>query len=142
MTINTKEHIQSAFLTHQPIKMLVGGQWVEAASGKAFETLNPATGEVLARVAEGDSEDIQRAVGAARKAFESGPWPRLTPSQRGRLLLKLADLIEQNAEELALLETLDNGKPIRYSLEFSFADGRMETGSCSGLWQHGYSQAG
>jgi len=115
MTINTRGAVQSAFLQRQPIKMLIGGQWVEAASGETFETLNPATGAVLARVASGDSEDINRAVAAARKAFESGPWPKLTASQRGRLLLKLADLIEQNAEELALLETLDNGKPIKYA---------------------------
>ena len=115
MTTQTTESTQSPFLQQQPIKMLIDGQWVEAASGKTFETLNPATGEVLARVAEGEAEDINRAVTAARKAFESGPWPKLTPSQRGRLLLKLADLIEQNTEELAQLETLDNGKPIRYS---------------------------
>jgi len=95
--------------------MLIGGQWVEAASGKAFETIDPSTGEVLARVAEGDSEDINRAVTAARKAFESGPWPKMTPSQRGRLLWKVAELIEQHADELAQLETLDNGKPIKYS---------------------------
>lgn len=106
---------QIAFLQQQPVKMLIGGQWVEAASGKTFETYNPSTGEVLARVAEGDAEDINRAVAAARKAFESGPWPRLTPAQRGRLLWKLSDLIEQHAEELAQLETLDNGKPIKYS---------------------------
>ena len=115
MTTQATESTQSQFLQHQPIKMLIGGQWVEAASGKTFETLNPASGAVLARVAEGEAEDINRAVAAARKAFESGPWPKLTPSQRGRLLLKLADLIEQNTEELAQLETLDNGKPIRYS---------------------------
>ncbi len=107
--------MQSAFLQQQPIKMLIGGQWVEAASGKAFETIDPSTGQVLARVAEGDSEDINRAVTAARKAFESGPWPKMTPSQRGRLLWKVAELIEQHAGELAQLETLDNGKPIKYS---------------------------
>jgi acyl-CoA reductase-like NAD-dependent aldehyde dehydrogenase len=104
-----------AFLQSQPIKLLIGGQWGEAASGNTFATLNPSTGEELARVAEGGAEDINRAVAAARQAFENGSWPKLTPSQRGRLLLKLADLIEQNAEELATLETLDNGKPIRYS---------------------------
>ena len=103
------------FLNRQTIPMLIGGQWVEAASGKTFETLNPATGEVLARVAEGDAEDINRAVIAARKAFEGAAWSKMSPSQRGRLLMKLADLIEQNAEELATLETLDNGKPIRVS---------------------------
>lgn len=115
MSIAATGAMQSAFLQQQPVKMLIGGQWVESASGKVFETYNPSTGEVLARVAEGESEDINRAVAAARKAFESGPWPKLTPSQRGRLLWKLADLIEKNAEELAQLETLNNGKPIRYS---------------------------
>jgi acyl-CoA reductase-like NAD-dependent aldehyde dehydrogenase len=115
MSVSTTEAVQSTFLQQQPIKMLIGGQWVEAASGKAFETIDPSTGEVLARVAEGDSEDINRAVTAARKAFESGPWPKMTPSQRGRLLWKVAELIEQHADELAQLETLDNGKPIKYS---------------------------
>jgi acyl-CoA reductase-like NAD-dependent aldehyde dehydrogenase len=115
MTNQVISDIPGMFLQRQSHKLLIGGQWVEAASGKTFATLNPATGEELARVAEGEAEDINRAVAAARKAFESGPWPKLTPSQRGRLLLKLADLIEQNAEELAALETLDNGKPIRYS---------------------------
>ncbi len=115
MSITAQDAVQSPFLQQQPVKMLIGGQWVESASGKSFDTYNPSTGEVLAQVAEGDSEDINRAVAAARKAYESGPWPKLTPSQRGRLLWKLADLIEQNAEELARLETLDNGKPIKYS---------------------------
>ena len=115
MTVNVTNTVQSAFLQQQPVRMLIGGQWVESASGKTFDTINPSTGEVLAKVAEGDSEDINRAVAAARKAFESGSWPKLTPSQRGRLLWKLADLVEQHAEELAQLETLDNGKPIKYS---------------------------
>ncbi len=115
MAVHVTDNVESAFLQQQPVKMLIGGQWVEAASGKTFDTINPSTGEVLAKVAEGDQEDINRAVAAARKAFESGPWPKLTPSQRGRLLLKLADLIEEHAEELARLETLDNGKPIKYS---------------------------
>jgi acyl-CoA reductase-like NAD-dependent aldehyde dehydrogenase len=115
MTINTTETPAAAFLGQQPVKMLIGGQWVEAASGRTFDTINPSTGQVLARVAEGEAEDINRAVAAARKAFESSPWPRFTPSQRGQLLWKLADLIEKNAEELAQLESLDNGKPIKYS---------------------------
>jgi acyl-CoA reductase-like NAD-dependent aldehyde dehydrogenase len=115
MAVHVTYSVESAFLQQQPIKMLIGGQWVDSASGKTFDTINPSTGEVLAKVAEGDQEDINRAVAAARKAFESGPWPKLTPSQRGRLLLKLADQIEENAEELARLETLDNGKPIKYS---------------------------
>src|SRR5262245_17595722 len=93
-------------------KMLVDGKWVDAASGKTFETFNPATGEVLARVAEGDAEDVDRAVKAARRAFDGGAWSAMAPGEREKLLLRLADLIEKNAEELAQLETLDNGKSI------------------------------
>src|SRR3954462_6025363 len=94
-----------------PRKMLIGGKWTDSASGKLFDTYNPATGEVLARIAEGDHMDIDHAVAAARKAFESGPWPKMSPSERGRLLWKLADLLEQHTEEFAELESLDNGKP-------------------------------
>ncbi|GCE20523.1 aldehyde dehydrogenase family protein [Dictyobacter kobayashii] len=115
MVEQATEKMQTAFLQQQSMKMLIGGQWVEAASGKTFETINPSTGQVLAKVAEGDTEDIDRAVAAARRAFEQGAWPKLTPAKRAHLLLKLADLIERNAEELAQLETLDNGKPIKYS---------------------------
>ncbi len=115
MTTSVSEHTQTAFLGQDTVKMLIGGQWVVAASGKTFTTVNPATGRALAQVAEGDAEDIDRAVAAARKAFEGDAWRKLTPSQRGRLLWKLADLIEAHADELAELETLDNGKPIKYS---------------------------
>jgi len=97
-------------------KMLIGGKWVDSVSGKTFATLNPATGEEICQVAEGDKADIDLAVKAARKAFESGPWPRMNASDRGRLLHKLADAIESHIEELAALETLDNGKPLRDSL--------------------------
>jgi len=97
----------------KPRRMLINGEWVEAASGKTFATYNPATGEVLARVAEGDREDINRAVRAARAAFDSGPWPKMTTSERGRLIWKLADLLEENLQEFAELETLDNGKPLK-----------------------------
>jgi 5-carboxymethyl-2-hydroxymuconate semialdehyde dehydrogenase len=100
------------FLAAPVRKMLIDGKWVEAASGKTFDTLNPATGEVLARVAEGDAEDVDRAVRAARRAFDSGPWRRMRPAERERLLLRIADLIEAHAEELAELETLDNGKTL------------------------------
>lgn len=95
-----------------PHKMLIGGKWVESASGKTFPTYNPATGEVLAQVPEGDKEDIDRAVAAARQAFEGGPWCKLTPSERGRLIWKLAELLEAHLEEFAELESLDNGKPV------------------------------
>ncbi len=95
-----------------PRKMLIGGKWQSAASGKTFPTYNPATGEVLARVAEGDKEDIDRAVKAARAAFESGPWRKMTPSERGRIIWKIGDLIEAHLEEFAQLDSLDNGKPL------------------------------
>jgi len=96
----------------KPRKMLIDGKWVNAASGKTFPTYNPATGEVLAQVAEGDRADIDVAVQAARRAFDSGPWTRLTASERGKLVWKLADLLEEHTEEFATLETLDNGKPL------------------------------
>jgi aldehyde dehydrogenase (NAD+) len=91
----------------------IGGKWVPAASGKTFETIHPATEEVIAEVAEGDKEDIDAAVEAARYQFDGGEWSRMDARDRGMLMYKLADLIEQEADELAALETLDNGKPIR-----------------------------
>ena len=93
-------------------KALINGKWVEAATGKTFPTYNPATGEVLAHVAEGDREDIDRAVRAARAAFESGPWAKMAPAARARLIWKLGDLLEKHQEEFAQLESLDNGKPL------------------------------
>src|SRR5579872_1805460 len=96
--------------------LLIGGKWTDSVSGKTFETVNPATGEVICQVAEGDKADIDLAVKAARKAFEEGPWPKMNASERGRLLNKLADLVEKNREELAGLESLDNGKPYRDAL--------------------------
>ncbi|MCG3138624.1 MAG: NADP/NAD-dependent aldehyde dehydrogenase PuuC [Phycisphaerae bacterium] len=108
----------SATATEAPVKirqtkLLINGEWVDSASGKTFDNLNPATGEVVARVAEGGKEDIDRAVLAARRAFDDGPWrTKFSSRKRGELLYKLADLIEKNADELAALETLDNGKPI------------------------------
>ena len=109
--VSPEENVTS-FVTRKH-KMLINGRWVESASGKTFPTYNPATGEVLAEIAEGDREDIDRAVEGARNAFENGPWPRLTASERGRLIWKLADLLEQNLEEFAELESLDNGKPLK-----------------------------
>ena len=96
-------------------QLLIDGKWVDAISGKTFATINPATEEVIAEVAEGDAADIDLAVKAARKAFESGPWSKMDARDRGRLIYRLADLIEENIEELAALESLDNGKPIRDS---------------------------
>jgi aldehyde dehydrogenase (NAD+) len=95
--------------------LFIGGKWQDSVSGKVFPTVNPATGETICQVAEGDKADVDLAVKAARKAFEAGPWPKLSPSERGRLLHKLADLIEKNLDDLAALESLDNGKPYRDS---------------------------
>ena len=95
-----------------PRKMLINGKWVAAKSGKNFPTYDPSTGEVLAKVAEGDKADIDDAVKAARAAFDNGPWRKMTASERGKLMWKLADLLEKNLEEFAQLESLDNGKPV------------------------------
>jgi len=93
--------------------LFIGGKWQDSVSGKTFPTINPTTGETICQVAEGDKADIDLAVKAARKAFEDGPWPRMSAAERGQLLHRLADVIEQHKEELAALEVLDNGKPYR-----------------------------
>jgi aldehyde dehydrogenase (NAD+) len=111
MTTLERTQTRPTFLDGRPKRMLIDGQWVESASGKTFESLNPATGEVLARVAEGDAEDIDRAVRAARAAFD-GPWSQWKPFERQRLLLRLADLVDEHFEELSVLDTLDMGAPI------------------------------
>jgi aldehyde dehydrogenase (NAD+) len=103
----------------QHTECFIDGQWRPAVSGKTFETINPATEQVICEVAEGDKADIDAAVQAARKAFERGPWSRMDARDRGRVMFRLADLIENEIDELAALETLDNGKPIR---EARYAD--------------------
>jgi phenylacetaldehyde dehydrogenase len=109
MTV-TLDHNVEAFIG-SPRQLFINGHWVDAASGRTFETPNPATGETLAHIAEGDAEDINRAVRAARAAFDSGPWSRMTPSERGRIIWRIGDLILEHVDELAQLESLDNGKP-------------------------------
>ena len=94
-----------------PTKILINNRWVDSRSGKTFATVNPATGEEICQIAEADAADVDEAVKAARKAFESGPWSRMSAAERGRLLYKLAELVEEHADELAMLESLDNGKP-------------------------------
>ncbi|MGC1293523.1 MAG: aldehyde dehydrogenase family protein [Alloacidobacterium sp.] len=96
----------------QTHRMFIDGKFVNAASGKTLPVYNPATGEVMAHVPEAESEDVDRAVRAARRAFDEGPWPKMSASQRGRLMNKLADLLEQNLEEFAEIESMDNGKPL------------------------------
>lgn len=95
----------------KPRKMLIGGKWVDAQSGKVFQSFDPSTGGTLATIAEGDRPEIEAAVRAARAAF-SGAWSRITPSERGKLLWRLADLLEKHADEFAQLESLDNGKAV------------------------------
>jgi phenylacetaldehyde dehydrogenase len=109
MTVTLDRRVEEFVAT--PRQLFINGQWVDAASGKTFETPDPATGETLARIAEGDAEDVDRAVKAARKAFEEGPWSRMTPSERGRIVWRIGDLILEHTDELAQLESLDNGKP-------------------------------
>src|SRR5260370_29375103 len=96
-----------------PGKLLINGQWVEG-SGRAFDTVNPATGEVLTQVAEAGARDVDQAVLAEPKVFDdmAGPWRKMSASERGKMLWRIADLVEKNIDELAELETLDNGKPI------------------------------
>jgi len=96
----------------QKHRMYIDGKFVNAASGKTLSVYNPATGEVMAQVPEAEAVDVDQAVRAARRAFDEGPWTKMSPSQRGRLMLKLADLMEQHLEELAEIESMDNGKPV------------------------------
>ncbi|KAL0440880.1 UNVERIFIED_CONTAM: Aldehyde dehydrogenase family 2 member B4, mitochondrial [Sesamum radiatum] len=98
-------------------KLLINGQFVDSASGKTFPTLDPRTGEVIAHVSEGDAEDVNRAVSAARKAFDVGPWPKMSAYERSRIILRFADLVEKHMQELAQLETWDNGKPYEQALK-------------------------
>lgn len=101
----------AAFLARKQ-RMLIGGEWVEAVSGETLPVMDPASGETFCRVPAGAAADIDRAVAAARRAFDSGDWPRARPVDRERLLLKLADLLEAHAQEFAELEAIDNGKPV------------------------------
>jgi aldehyde dehydrogenase (NAD+) len=98
-------------VTPSVTRLLINNRWVPSESGKTFATINPSTGEEICQVAEADAADVDKAVKAARAAFE-GPWRKMRASERGRLLYRLANLIEANADELARLETLDNGKPL------------------------------
>ncbi len=93
-------------------RMLIDGEWVDAVSGKTFESIDPATERPIAQVAHGEAADVDRAVRAARRAFDDGPWRRMSPSERGQILWRTADLMEKAADELAALEALDNGKPV------------------------------
>jgi acyl-CoA reductase-like NAD-dependent aldehyde dehydrogenase len=110
--------VVASFLKGQPKKMLIGGRWVDAADGKTFDSIDPATGEVLAQVAQAGAEDVDRAVAAARKSFDARVWRDLPPAERAKVLWRVGDLVEENAQELAELDSLDNGKPINEMLLF------------------------
>jgi phenylacetaldehyde dehydrogenase len=92
--------------------MLIDGDWVDALSGESFEVLDPADGETIAHVPAGDRADVDAAVKAARRAFEDSEWSRMTPSDRGRMLWRIGDLILEHGDELAAIESIDNGKPM------------------------------
>jgi phenylacetaldehyde dehydrogenase len=96
----------------QPKRMLIGGEWVEARSGNTLDVYDPSTGEPIAHVPAGDAEDVDLAVAAARRAFESGPWSRMSAAERGRVIWRIGDLILEHADELAEIESRDNGKPM------------------------------
>lgn len=108
--IERAERLKSA-LAAAPRSLLIDGRLVPSLSGETFATLNPATGETLAQVARGNAADVDLAVAAARRAFENPSWRQMSANDRANLLLRLADLIEKEAEDLAVLECLNNGKP-------------------------------
>src|SRR5271169_5773102 len=144
----TQMHSRVQEFVGKPRKMFIGGKWVEAASGKTFPSYNPATGEVMAKVAEGDREDIDRAVKAARKAFESGPWLAMSASDRGRLIWQLGDQDRRQHDSfLAEVSRLHAARArgrgrADHSLEFSSADGSLEARSGAGDRLHGSAKAG
>jgi phenylacetaldehyde dehydrogenase len=108
----TVQNNATAALQRVPRGLLIDGAWVPASSGETFAVFDPSSGEELAQVAKGSDIDVDRAVAAARRAFDDGPWGRLTPAERGQIIWRIGDLIEEHADELALLETLDVGKPL------------------------------
>jgi aldehyde dehydrogenase (NAD+) len=122
VSVMTESNGSLPFIDDNPKELFIDGKWEPGESGKWFETRNPSTGRPLARFASADAADVDRAVAAARHAFE-GPWGQFTPVQRQNVLLELADLIGQNAEEFALLDALEMGHPV----------GSRETGAIVGM---------
>ena len=104
--------LQAGFLA-RPHQLFIGGRWQTAQSGETFAVLDPSTGREIAQCAAGGAADVDLAVKAARKAFHSGPWPSMSHAERGKLMMRLAEAVERNADELALLESLDGGNPVR-----------------------------
>jgi aldehyde dehydrogenase (NAD+) len=102
----------------QKEKMYIDGQWLNAASGKTYEVINPATEEVIASVPLGGVEDVEKAIDAARAAFDNGPWPRMSPGERAEVILKLARMVEENKSQFSTLETLNTGKPAKQVADY------------------------
>ena len=127
-------------LLHQPLRLLIDGQWRDATEGGLHEIVNPADGQVIAQAAAGGAADIDAAVTAARAAFDTGPWGRMVPADRARRLWALADLLARHADELALLETLNTGKPLAMARQFDVAMAaeclRYHAGWCTKLEGH------
>jgi acyl-CoA reductase-like NAD-dependent aldehyde dehydrogenase len=113
----------------EPGRLLIGGEWTEASSGRRFPTINPATEAVLTEVAEADEADVDRAVAEARRALESGPWSRMPASERGRILWRMGQLVLDRLDRLALLETLDTGKTL-------FDSGKIELPMAASLFEY------
>src|SRR5437899_2545602 len=118
--------------TVKETRLFINNQWVDPVEGKTFDTYNPATGQVLAKVAHASAADVDKAVKAARKALESGPWSKMDAADRGRLMFKLADLVEHQAKELAALESLNSGKLITDA--FGDVQGVVNTLRYYGAW--------
>jgi len=138
LTNDEQAHLKALdWLKSGPKKLLIGGEWQPALSGKTFPSLNPATEELLVEVAQADRADVDAAVLAARRAFEAPSWSGISPHARTRWLLKIADMIEANAEELSVLETLDNGMPLKSARAKSLAAAetfRYYAGWCSKIF--------
>ena len=105
-------NVENFIVTNQAKRLFINGNWVDSKSGKTFDVEDPATGKKIASCAAGDENDVDLAVQAARKAFETGSWSKLAPNEKGKILWKLSDIIEEHAQELAQLEALDNGKSV------------------------------
>ena len=112
MATTTEATSAAARFREQPKRMLIDGDWVEARHGRTLEVYDPALSEIIDHVPAGDAEDVDLAVAAARRAFEDSDWSRLTASKRGRLIWRIGDLLLEHADELAEIESLDNGKPV------------------------------
>ena len=113
-------------------KMFIGGEWIASQDGGTRDILNPANNEVIATVADGTERDAERAAAAARTAFDEGPWPTMPAAERAKIILKLADLIDANGDQLAELDTRNNGKPLREA-KFDVADAANCLRSYAGL---------